>query len=107
AGSPAARIVLRASVDADCATRLDLGDSGPGFTQEALGSALLPFYTTKDKGSGMGLALCREIVHAHGGSLSLSNREQGGAVVSIALPGKQKPDTSSGRPRATLTLSRV
>ncbi len=54
----------------------------------------------------MGLALCREIVDAHGGSLSLGNREGAGAVVRVLLPGKKKLDPSLSRSRAKLTLSR-
>lgn len=61
-------------------------DRGPGMTDEILQSALLPFYSTKQKGSGLGLALCREIVEAHGGRLSLANRQHGGLRVKFSLP---------------------
>jgi two-component system nitrogen regulation sensor histidine kinase NtrY len=48
--------------------------------------ALVPFYSTKRSGTGLGLALTREIIEAHGGGISLSNREGGGLVVSLSLP---------------------
>jgi signal transduction histidine kinase len=51
-----------------------------------LRDALLPFYSTKPKGTGLGLTLCREIVDAHGGRLSIANREGGGAIVTVWLP---------------------
>jgi signal transduction histidine kinase len=51
-----------------------------------LRDALLPFYSTKPKGTGLGLTLCREIVDAHGGRLSIANRPGGGAIVTIWLP---------------------
>jgi signal transduction histidine kinase len=51
-----------------------------------LRDALLPFYSTKPAGTGLGLTLCREIIEAHGGTLSLANRAGGGALVTVWLP---------------------
>ena len=65
---------------------IEVRDRGPGFTTAALENALVPFYSTKDTGTGLGLTLCREIVEAHGGRLRIANREGGGAVVSLWLP---------------------
>ena len=61
-------------------------DRGPGMTDEAMRNALIPFHTTKPRGSGLGLALCNEIVEAHGGRLRLGRRTEGGTVVSCWLP---------------------
>ena len=66
--------------------RLEVSDAGPGMAPEVLEQALLPFYSTKQTGTGLGLTLCREIVEAHGGHLGLSNRTTGGLRVSIWLP---------------------
>jgi len=66
--------------------RIEVADRGGGLSPEALRDALLPFYSTKPTGSGLGLTLCREIVEAHGGRLSLANRSGGGAVVTLWLP---------------------
>jgi len=65
---------------------IEVRDRGPGFTVAALENALVPFYSTKETGTGLGLTLCREIIEAHGGRLHIANREGGGAVVSLWLP---------------------
>jgi len=65
---------------------IEVRDRGPGFTPAALENALVPFYSTKETGTGLGLTLCREIVEAHGGRLRIANREGGGAIVTLWLP---------------------
>lgn len=65
---------------------IEVRDRGPGFTSAALENALVPFYSTKQSGTGLGLTLCREIVEAHGGRLRIANRAGGGALVTLWLP---------------------
>jgi signal transduction histidine kinase len=67
---------------------VEVRDRGSGMSPDVLANALLPFYSTKPSGSGLGLTLCREIVEAHGGSLEAGNRTDGeeGAVVRFWLP---------------------
>jgi nitrogen fixation/metabolism regulation signal transduction histidine kinase len=65
---------------------IEVRDRGPGFSAGALENALLPFYSTKETGTGLGLTLCREIVEAHGGRLRIANRDGGGAAVTLWLP---------------------
>ena len=67
--------------------RIEVLDRGPGMSEAVLAQALLPFYSTKRHGTGLGLALAREIVEAHGGRLRLANREGGGLCVTLVLPG--------------------
>jgi signal transduction histidine kinase len=66
--------------------RIEVADRGPGMTETVLAQALLPFYSTKRSGTGLGLALTREIAEAHGGRVLLANREDGGLRVSLLLP---------------------
>lgn len=66
--------------------RIEVVDRGPGMTENVLAQALLPFYSTKRSGTGLGLALTREIIEAHGGRVLLANREGGGVRVSLRLP---------------------
>jgi two-component system, NtrC family, nitrogen regulation sensor histidine kinase NtrY len=61
-------------------------DRGSGMSDEVLRKALLPFYTSKPGGSGLGLPLCREIVEGHGGHLRIERREGGGTEVVCWLP---------------------
>ncbi|WP_428311357.1 sensor histidine kinase [Hydrocarboniphaga sp.] len=61
-------------------------DRGPGMSDTVLASALLPFYSTKPDGTGLGLTLCREIIEAHGGRVALANRAVGGLEVRLWLP---------------------
>jgi two-component system nitrogen regulation sensor histidine kinase NtrY len=65
---------------------IEVADRGSGLSEQVLRDALLPFFSTKPSGTGLGLTLCREIVEAHGGRLTLANRPGGGTVVSIHLP---------------------
>ena len=65
---------------------IEVADRGTGLSEQVLRDALLPFFSTKPSGTGLGLTLCREIIEAHGGRLTLANRPGGGAVVSIHLP---------------------
>ncbi|WP_435805677.1 sensor histidine kinase [Shewanella psychromarinicola] len=68
---------------------IKVDDQGSGMSSEVLSQALLPFYSTKQSGTGIGLPLCREIIEAHGGRISMQNRPQGGLSVKVWLPAQQ------------------
>jgi nitrogen fixation/metabolism regulation signal transduction histidine kinase len=61
-------------------------DDGPGIANPS--NLFVPFFTTKEKGSGIGLVLCRQIIENHGGSISLENRTDGknGCIARVRLP---------------------
>jgi signal transduction histidine kinase len=75
------------SVHAGEGIELTVQDRGKGMSAEVMRNALVPFYSTKKGGTGLGLPLCREIVEAHGGRLSLHPRDGGGLCVRCWLPG--------------------
>ncbi|MBZ2205936.1 sensor histidine kinase [Massilia soli] len=66
--------------------RIEVADRGTGMNDAVLTNALVPFYSTKRSGTGLGLALAREIAEAHGGRITLGNRDGGGLAVMLILP---------------------
>ena len=69
----------------DSSLEVHVDDEGPGL--QNTGNLFVPFFTTKREGSGIGLVLSRQIAEAHGGSLTLENREGGrGTRANVRLP---------------------
>ncbi|HRX00928.1 MAG TPA: HAMP domain-containing sensor histidine kinase [Cyclobacteriaceae bacterium] len=62
-------------------TVVSIADNGMGMDEETLEKAFIPFFTTKKKGSGIGLSLSRQIMRLHGGSLSIKSKEGEGTQV--------------------------
>lgn len=104
ASSEGGDVELNARVSEDGAVTFVVSDRGAGMTDEVMKSALLPFFSTKEKGSGLGLALAREIVEAHRGKLRIARRDGGGIEVSCWLPGANTVALSHTR---TLSLTRA
>lgn len=79
---------MRISTEREASNRVLVGvrDFGPGLHTESVGHLFEPFYTTKSNGLGMGLAICRSIVEAHGGQIWAAANEPRGAVFQFYLP---------------------
>jgi len=79
-------VVVSASEVSDKFVEVSISDSGSGIAPDDLDQIFRPFFTTKENGMGMGLALCQTIVEAHGGSISAANSFSGGAIIRFRLP---------------------
>lgn len=80
------RLQLRTAAAAGGHVQLDMLDNGPGIAAANLPSLFQSFFTTKPTGMGIGLAICRSIVEAHGGSITAANLPGGGACFTLSLP---------------------
>lgn len=74
------------SVFVKIGNEIEIRDSGPGISPVDLPKIFIPFFTTKTKGHGIGLALAHRIITEHGGTLTAANAPEGGAVFTIRLP---------------------
>jgi len=80
--------VTAAPAEGDATRELEIRveDGGPGFNPEELGRVFEPFFTRRPGGTGLGLAVVERIIQHHGGSVRASNRDAGGAVMTVRLP---------------------
>lgn len=86
AGSPPQEVTVSVHRTIDGGAAIRILDRGRGMDGEVMKQALLPFYSSKPAGSGLGLPLCQEIVEGHGGRLRVQSRAGGGLVVTCLLP---------------------
>jgi signal transduction histidine kinase len=90
---------VQVTVARDCeGARLTVRDEGLGMTPEVLDRIRKPYFTTKEGGTGLGLAVARGLVEQHGGSLEFKSSPRGGTTVTILLPMKAKPCTRLPNP---------
>jgi len=105
AGGPRDGVGIEVDAAPEGGVRFTVLDRGPGMSDDVMSRALVPAFTTKERGSGMGLTLCREIVEAHDGRLRIGRREGSGMQISFWLPSRT-PEASVSRARLTLTGGR-
>jgi two-component system, LuxR family, sensor kinase FixL len=85
-GNPHGRILVAATAGSDGALHVEIADNGPGIGGEIAGRLFEPFTSTKAEGMGLGLAMSRSIVEAHGGHLRLRENAGPGATFELTLP---------------------
>ncbi|HEX6406571.1 MAG TPA: ATP-binding protein [Gemmatimonadales bacterium] len=78
------RLIISTTREDDA--RIEIRDAGSGIPADGLAKIFEPFVTTKRDGLGLGLAICRSIASAHGGSISAANNPDGGATFVVSLP---------------------
>jgi len=92
----ARRLVICANRNGDGEILVSVRDTGPGFPAGMVDQFFEPFFSTKAEGTGMGLAIARSLIEAHGGSLSGENCDDGGACFTVRLP--EAKEDKSGAP---------
>ena len=80
------RIMVEGGTDGSGMLRVSVSDNGPGVDPAHRGANFRPFFTTKARGTGLGLALVQKIVVTHNGRVSAANAEGGGACLTVILP---------------------
>ena len=86
AGEGDRSLVIRTFTDGAALVGVAVQDTGPGVPEKDMEHIFEPLYTTKADGTGMGLAIARTIVDAHGGQLTVENNEKAGATFQFVLP---------------------
>jgi signal transduction histidine kinase len=86
AGDGPRELLVRSGTDESQVVFISVQDSGPGFDPKSLDHLFKAFYTTKPQGLGMGLAISRSIINAHGGRLWATTNEDRGATFHFTLP---------------------
>jgi signal transduction histidine kinase len=98
-------LLIATSGEGRNSVRVAVADTGPGLRSEVMERLFDAFYTTKSGGMGMGLAICRSIVEAHGGRLWASPNTPRGAVFRFEVPARAARH-SAPRPRRREALSK-
>jgi two-component system, LuxR family, sensor kinase FixL len=80
------RLTVATAAAADDMIEISVADTGPGIAPALRHRLFEPFVTTKSKGMGMGLSVCRRLIEAHGGTIDASDNMSGGATFSFKLP---------------------
>lgn len=83
-------ITVKTSVEQEAGVvKIEISDNGEGLAGKDLDKIFLPFFTTKAKGTGLGLAVCKRLIDQHGGAINVAGNPEGGVRFTVSLPVKQ------------------
>lgn len=93
---PQGGTLIIAANQTDETLRLEITDTGPGMNDDEVKKILEPFYTTKERGLGLGMPYAKRIIEQHGGAISINSRPGEGTTISLTLPaGEQEVNDAS------------
>jgi two-component system sensor histidine kinase PilS (NtrC family) len=95
-GAAGHRVRVLTAVDAAGAASIAVEDDGPGMTRDELSHLFTPFFTTKDSGTGLGLATVHRIVDAHGGTVAVESAPGKGTRFTVRLPRRAPLERAAG-----------
>jgi two-component system sensor kinase FixL len=84
--SPRRELAIDIFTTGDDTVAIEVADTGPGIADDVADRLFKPFVSTKANGMGIGLSVSRRIAEAHGGQLTASRNENGGATFRLTLP---------------------
>ena len=90
-------LLVRTIPNAEGRIIVEVADTGPGIPDEIAAQLFKPFVTTKSGGMGVGLSISKRIVEAHGGELSVSRNDNGGATFRFSLAAIEDEALNGGR----------
>lgn len=76
----------------DGAAVFSIADTGPGIRKEHMDRLFSPFFTTKAKGQGLGLPVCKRLVEAHGGAITVESKLGKGSSFTVEIPLREKAE---------------
>jgi signal transduction histidine kinase len=85
--APQKEILLKGFIDEAGKIIVEVSDTGKGIEEEALGKIFIPFFTTKQKGSGIGLSLSKQIMRRHKGNIQVRSELGQGTTVKLIFNG--------------------
>ena len=88
-------ITIKSTRTADECLQIQISDTGNGIAPETLDNVFNPFFTTKSKGNGLGLAICKRLIAQHKGNIEVFNNPESGATFVITLPVKREIEEST------------
>jgi two-component system sensor histidine kinase PilS (NtrC family) len=95
-GPSAGRVRVATAVDPEGAAVLEVEDDGPGIAPDDLQEIFTPFFTTKEKGTGLGLATVQRLVDAHGGTVLVDSAPGQGTRFTVTLPAREALERAAG-----------